>query len=156
MLSAGTVPGEGWPGWGSPPTLTQHTAQCHCVCTSVSCVLVPCEGRKSPTHRGFFCNCSGNEWLGISKIGTALTILVARIVPSGWHAYTQSRKVLLVYHTVKLFRSSCFPCKKLREGANQGTNIKGPFSWTPHVRCSSSLRSLHSHKRIQKAEILSK
>lgn len=81
--------------------------------------------------------CSGKEWLGIPETVTALIILVAGIVPSGWHAYIRSRKILLVCYTAELFRSSCFPCKKLREDAKQGRNIKGPFPWTPHVGCSS-------------------
>lgn len=122
-------------GEASSNTDTTPCSVPHYLCCSLLCSGA--RWREEKPNPQFLCYCSGKEWLGISEIATALTILVAGIVPSGRHAYIQSRKILIVYYIAQLFRSSCFPCKKLREDAKQGRNIKGPFPWTPLVGWSS-------------------
>lgn len=151
MLSAGA--GLGRADLGEDLLEHGHNTQCHSVLQSPVFWDMVKGGKPYPQ---LLCSCSGKEWLGISKTATALTILVAGIVSSGWHAYIQSRKILLVDCTAELFRSSCFPCTKLREGAKQGANIKGPSPEHPVWGAAAALWSLHSHRRTQKAETLSK
>lgn len=108
----------------------QHIYYLYC---SLPCSATQWREEKS-SHSSFATPLERGVW-GTSELRLLswLSVSVERRIVHNPGLYSKQKKILIVCYTAKLFISSFFPCKKLREETEQGRNVKGTFPWAYHI-----------------------